>query len=508
MSLANEIRKSATLTNTENGAVAYNTTDSYMLDFFAEIGSYRLKTDDEIISAFEKAYNENKKLAMKCLFYARDIPGRERLGYKSMGLGERRVFRVIMNWLAINHTDVADSKIDLIPEFGRWDDLYCFVDTPLERKAFSLIARQIKADLSAYYRGGNVSLCAKWLKSENTSSKESKKLAKMTARYLEMTPRNYRKFLSLLRSYIDVTEVKMSSDHWSWIDYQAVPSKAMINYRKAFGKHDGERFSDFITSVKKGEAKINTSVLYPYEILKKGNLRGEWGDSYYSNYHYAIDKDETLEEMWKALPNYVEGENNVLVMADTSGSMLSEEGNPLATALSLAIYFAERNKGDFKDLFMTFSSNPEFVKLKGSTLAEKISNIKAIVADTNIELAFNTILGMALKNNIPQEEMPKSIVIVSDMQFNQGCDFGYSDEKVLMQRIAEKYKEHGYIMPKIVYWQVCARGESFQAKVNDNAVLVSGKASSTFSYILNSVTKTPYEFMVYVLNSPSYSMIE
>lgn len=439
----NALTEEANYTRTENDAVALKSTNSALVDLFGQIGAMRKRNEKEIEAAFIKAFNEDKLLATKMAFYARNIRG---------GLGERRAARVIFRYLANLYPDIIRKNIQYIPLFGRYDDLYEFVGTPVEEDMWQLIREQWQLDIQNMNNKKPVSLMAKWLKSVNTSSEESNRLGKLTAKKLGLSEKEYRKTLSALRKYLDVTEVKMSSNQWSNINYAGVPSRAMSIYRNAFRRHDEDRFNAYIESVSKGEAKINSSTLFPYDILEKMGL-----STWHSNYLTVNYYDKVLEEQWKALPNYIEGENNVLVMADTSGSM---QGRPLATSVGLAIYFAERNKGVFKDTFMTFSSKPSLVKLTGNTLYEKIQCIPAIIANTNLEKGLKLILDTAIRHNLSQDDMPKSLIVISDMEFDCATDERIGE--TFYDTMARMFKEKGYEIPNIIFWNVDSRHNHFQ----------------------------------------------
>jgi len=485
------LKQESNYTLTENGAVALKSTESALVDLFGQIGAMRNRTDADIEAAFSKAFAEDRLLATKMAFYARNIRG---------GLGERRAARVIFNFLAKVHPDVMRKNIQYVPLFGRYDDLYEFVGTPVENDMWTLIKEQWSLDIDNMNNNKPISLLAKWLKSVNTSSDESNRLGKLTAKNLGLSEKEYRKTLSALRRYLDVTEVKMSHNQWSDINYAGVPSRAMSIYRNAFRKHDEERFNAYIESVSKGESKINASTLFPYDIIEKMQLRTGWNGNYLAVNHY----DKVLEEQWKALPNYIEGENNVLVMADTSASMM---GRPMATSVGLAIYFAERNHGVFKDVFMTFSSRPSFVQLKGDTLYEKIKCIPSIVANTDLEAAFRLILNTAINNNLTAEDMPKSLVVISDMEFDNATDYNTNHE-TFYESMVKMYRQHGYEMPNIIFWNVDSRHDNFQVASEYRGVqLASGQSPSVFKSILNNIGKTPYEAMLSVLNDPMYDCI-
>jgi len=481
----NALKSEDNFTLTENGAIALKSTYNSLVDLFGQIGALRNRTEQEIETLFVKAFSEDKLLATKMAFYARNVRG---------GLGERRVFRIIIKFLAKLYPEIMKKNIKYIPYFGRYDDLYEFIGTEVESTMWNLIKEQWNLDIQNMNENKPISLLAKWMKSCNTSSKESIKLGKLTAKNLGLSEKEYRKTLSKLRKYLDVVEVKMSSNQWTDIKYSSVPSRAMSIYRNSFEKHDEEGFSSFIEKVSKGEEKINASTLFPYDILEK---MCEYGFNLGN-----VDYDKVLEEQWKALPNYIDGENSILIMSDTSASMC---GRPMATAVGLAIYFAERNQGVFKDIFMTFSSEPSFVQLKGETIYEKIKCIPEIVDNTDLEAAFRLILDVAIKNKLINEDMPKSLVVISDMEFDQqttDSDMTWHDAMVKI------YNQNGYEMPNIIYWNVDSRHDNFQVTSEYKGVqLASGQSPSVFKSILKNIGKTPYEAMVDTLNDPVYDCI-
>jgi hypothetical protein len=464
---------------TENDADSLKSTSNNLIDLFATIGALRDRRQEDIEKMFSLAFTEDNLLATKMSFYARNIRG---------GLGERRTPKIVWKWLAKIYPSTMRKNIYLVPVFGRWDDLFEFIGTSLEEDAWKLITEQFNEDMNSLKTDSNVSLLGKWLKSINTSSKESVKIGKETAKRLGLTERQYRKSLSLLRERIDVVERKMSNNKWKLINYSGVPSKAMNNYRNAFKKHDESGFVSYLEKVSSGEAKINSSTLYPYDIIEK-IFDGEY--------------NEVLELQWKALPNYVEGDNNILIMADVSGSM---EGRPMATSVGLAIYFAERNHGVFHNKFMTFSGNPDFVELKGNTLYEKTFNAKgaAWMQSTDIEKAFKLILDTAINNNLQQDDLPKSLIIISDMEFDYCTRTG---RKTYYQHMKDLYLENGYEIPKVVFWNVDARQNTFHAQVEDGVQFASGQSTSVFSSIIKNSELGAYEMMMETLSDPMYDEI-
>ena len=370
------LKEEANKTLTENGAVTYRSSGSECVDLFGSIGALRSANDEDIVRRFIKAWTEDRDIAMKILFYARDIRG---------GLGERRVFRVIFSALAALEPESVRKNIALIPEYGRWDDLLELLGTPCEADALAFIKEQLTADLAALEAGEPVSLMAKWLPSVNASSEETKKQAQIIAAAMGMNSAQYRKALSALRAEIKILENNLREKDYTF-DYSKQPSKAMFKYRKAFNRNDGERYSEYLNSVEKGEATIHTGTLLPYELVRSAMTTSD------------TKERKSLDVTWKALEDFTDG-RNALVVIDGSGSMYGF-GNPRPcdVALSLGIYFAERNTGLFHDHFITFSTNPKLVEIKGKDLTERVRYCKSFneVADTNIQKVFELILTAAV----------------------------------------------------------------------------------------------------------------
>lgn len=483
MDFSEVMREESKWTKTENGADVKNTTDSALLDMFATIGSMRSRSEDEIIQKFELAFQEDPLGAMRCLFYARDIRG---------GLGERRVFRVLLPYIAEKHNFKLNINLELVPEYGRWDDLYCLIGTKSEDIMWKIIKAQLLEDKMCMESDKPCSLLAKWLKNPKTSGKESRRLAVYTAKKLGMRLEEYKKLCSKLRRYIDVVEVKMSEGQWGTINYPAVPSRAMLRYRNAFSRHDEERFNEYLNQVQSGEQKINSATLYPYDIVEKILYKGEDG--------------KVLEAQWNNLPDYVDSDVNAVVMADVSGSMT---GRPMATSIGLAMYFAERNKGAYHNLFMTFSGNPQFVSVKGNTITEKIRFISRAnwQMNTDLEKALLKILDVAIENHCSQEEMPKSLIIISDIEIDWCTNQKHREN--FYDYVSRVYEEHGYKIPNVVFWNVNSRHDVFLADKHRKGVqLVSGQSASAFKNLIGCVDQTPIEMMYSVLNSERYQAIQ
>ena len=493
---------------TENGAVGYRTTGKKLLDLNFSVASLRSASEQQIINKFMDAYYENPVLACKWLFYARDV--RE-------GLGERRLFRTVFKWLAGGRADVAHNVLKFIPEYGRYDDLLCAFDTVLQGEVLNIIKAQLDADAHNMKNGKPISLCSKWLPSENASSAETKRLATAIRTKLCMTSRNYRKMLSEMRKYIDVVERKMSAKQWGEINYETVPSRANLIYNNAFLRNDEERRREYLGALEKGNAKINAGTLYPHDIVHKYGVC-RWGSNQY---------DAALEGLWKALPDTVNGNGNTIVVADGSGSMTGNVGgNTNVTALdvanALAIYFAERSSGEFKDKYITFSENPQLVDFSNAkTLREKlmIAYRHNEVANTNIEAVFDLILATAVNNHMSQNELPKNILIVSDMEFdscattnsvvsNSWYSHRSAPTATLFDTIAQKYATHGYQIPRLVFWNVNSRTGTIPVKENDLGVaLVSGFSVNIVNMVMSNKLD-PYECLLDVLNTERYQPVE
>lgn len=222
--------------------------------------------------------------------------------------------------------------------------------------------------------------------------------------------------------------------------------------------------------------------------------------------------DETLEQLWKALGDSTGGGDNSIVVADGSGSMTVPIGSGSCTALSvanaLAVYFAERSQGAFKNQYITFSMRPQLVDLRnGNNLREKLQIALAHneVANTDIHAVFKLILATATKNRMEQEEMPKNIIIVSDMEFDR-CAAGSSN--TLFEQISKEYRQSGYQLPRLIFWNVNSRTGTIPVKENELGVaLVSGFSANIFKMVLSGELD-PYQCLLAILNKERYDMIE
>lgn len=484
--MLNHLKNTTNQTTTTNGDTAYHSTLNAVLDLFGRGGSLR-EDLPEFVRLFDKALAESDELAVKTLFYIRDIRG---------GQGERDVFRVAFRHLAEVKREKVEHLIPLVAEYGRFDDLFVLFDTPLEEKMKDFIFKQLLEDLEKQKEGKSVSQLAKWLPSENASSKKTRALAKRFIKAFEQTPVQYRKMLVTLRKHINLVETHLSNGVMSDIVYENVPSRAQQKYTKAFYRRDEERYSDYISAVQSGEKKINASTLYPYDIVHR----------VFSSY----DREElrTMDALWNALPDFTEGnQDNSLVVVDVSGSMMGSAPNaPIHVAIGLGLYIAERNVGQFHNHFLTFSQNPHLVEVKGTSVEKKIMNMRRSDwgYNTNLGRTFDVILKTAVTNNLPKAEMVKRLIIISDMQFDEACESN-SGRVIDVKRKA--FEEAGYDFPEIIFWNVNGNGTVPITHDERGVALVSGSSPSVLKSILASKDISPIQLMLEVLERERYAPI-
>lgn len=500
------LKEENNISYTENGAKTRTSSMSGLLDLFGMGAAYRTRSDSDCILLFEEAFKENPVYALKCLFYLRDCRG---------GQGERRFFRVVSKWLADKHTEEMRRNLQWVPWFGRYDDLYVFVGTKLENEAFNFMKKQLALDVECK----TPSLLAKWLKSENTSSKDSRVLADRTRQAFGMTHKQYRKTLSLLRERINIVERLMSAGKWDEIEFDKIPSRAGLIYRNAFARHDIERmksekqvrtYEDFMKDEK---TTVNAKALYPYEVVSQAynltNTRSWWSAPSSIDDVDPVQRN-AINKYWDNLKDYFNGCSlDALCMIDTSGSMWGNEASaPINVAISIGLYAAERARGPFAGHYISFSRMPQLIETKGIDFVDKVYRIYRtnLCENTNIEAAFDMLLDTARKTHCSQEDLPKSIIVVSDMEFDsqRGC-YGHGNN-TLMENIAHKWNMASYKMPNLVYWNVQARQNNIPMQVKNGVTLVSGMSPVIFEQIMKG--KTGYDLMMDKLNEERYACIK
>jgi hypothetical protein len=485
MDFADAARENARWTRTENDALALNGTGSALLDLFGTMGALREAEETRINRLFADAYRENPLLAVKIAFYGRDVRG---------GLGERRTFRTLMRHMAEYHPEALRPNLDLVGIYGRYDDLYTLVGTPLEADMWAAMKKQFEEDHTALeIPNGAISLLAKWIKTADSSSAETRRLGILTALKLGYRVYDFKRIVRALRKKLGGIEALMSTGRWDEIRYPAVPSRAMLLYRKAFLRHDEERYNAYIDRAINGEETIHSGTLFPYDLVEK--VWADWWET--------PREDKVVEAQWRQLPNYVAPGTNALVIADTSGSM---RGRPMATSVGLAIYFAERNTGAYHNMWMSFSNNSRIHLLRGETLAQKIASLDmdAWAQNTNLRGAFERVLGIAIKHHVPEEEMPKSLIVISDMEIDRCGDKSWTFHEQMEQR----FREAGYNLPNVIFWNVNSRHDVFHSDAKRRGVqLVSGQSAATFKHVMDCVGLTPLEAMLKILNDERYAAI-
>lgn len=494
--ILNAMQKQANYKLTENSGVAFKATKSAVLDMFALCGAYRTRSEEDCIFMFKKALEENTDLALKCLFYLADCRG---------GQGERRFFRVCFKWLAKNYPEIAKKNIEFIPTFRRWDDIiYSCVNTPIEEDALNFIRQQLLLDLESK----TPSLLAKWLPSENASSRETKKMGGIVRKYLHMTHKQYRSALSNLRSKINIVERLMSENRWDEIEFDKIPSYAGFIYKNAFAHKDiiAERYKEFLANK---DTKVNAGVLYPYQCVGQAT---KYYDIFYKSY---VPEEERLaiEKYWNNLPDYFNGkQSNMLCVVDTSGSMTGNKAAaPINIAISLGIYCAERAGGPFKDHYISFSSEPQLIKIEGIDFVDKIWRIYKTNLCSNTDLAktFDMLLDIADRPDTKEEDLPKTIIVISDMEIDyMVCNdevWGKENINTEMDKVRKKWASHGHKLPRLVYWNVEARQNTILDESPDVS-FVSGMSPSIFECIITG--KNGYDLMIEkLINSGRYDDI-
>ena len=496
------------LTMTANGAIAYKTSGSKLVDINFAIGELRSADEKTVIQKFRDAFEENPEFALKWLFWLRDV--RE-------GSGERRAFRTILVDLSKNGlSKFVDNMVPYLGFYGRYDDMWELLDTPSKNAVLRFTAKQLKEDLANRKAGKPISLLAKWCPSWATSSKVSMQRARIIAKYLKWNGSQYAHSMTVLRKHIDICERLMSSNNWQAIDYEKVPSKAAKLYSRAFMKHDGERYTAYLEGLKTGKAKVNASVLNPCEIVHKLYECTSW---------YRNDQNTAtlMEVMWKNLPDRVQGEGDTICVLDTSGSMGSRvDYNSSSTmtckevAESLAIYFAERCSGVFQNKIITFSHSPRYMDLtRCDSLESKLKYIQKYseISDTCIESTFDLLLNTAIKGHLTQDELPKRVLILSDQGFNSASE--QTPNATLFQTINQKWNKAGYEMPTLVFWNILGESrwgygsKAIPVSYNEDfpCLLVSGYNTASLNMVLKG-QDNPLEGILSVINTERYEPIK
>ena len=456
---------------TQNGMPTNSTSLNRCVDLFFSIGAMRGQDNQKILNKFIKAFEENRTIALRIVFWCRDVRG---------GAGERNIFRIIWSWLCINHPEIVNNNLSNVDFLGRWDDHFCGLGTESEKAIIERLKVAIIEDKNQ--------LAAKWMPRKG-------KIANILRKKFGLSPKEYRK---LLVENTNVVESKMCANDWTNIEYDKLPSLAISRNKNAFKKHDSEGFSNYVSLLEKGEKKINASAVYPYDIIKS-MLMGE-------------ENHKICEQQWNTLPNYMEDcYDYVLPVVDVSGSMHRPIGGnknltAIAVAVSLGLYISQRNIGQFKDYFMTFSEVPELVHTSG-TLHQRFKQMSSSNwgMNTNLIRMFDTILKHARTNNVKACDMPTKIIIFSDMEFDECIK---NPKNSAIESIRQTYEEYNYTLPKIVFWNILSSGNNVPVRYDEHGTaLVSGFSPSILKSLLNMKISNPYAVMMDTINNVRYSEI-
>lgn len=485
-----KVKKNTEKTKTQNAATTNTTSGNACLDYFFMGAAMRRADKQRIRNLVGSSYAENPDKTIKITFYIRDIRG---------GQGERRVFRIAIEKLAELDERIADL-VEEIPEYGRWDDVFSLLDTQAEEQTWDVIAQQLVEDLETE----KTSLLAKWMPSENASSDETQSLAYRCMDRFGISAREYRKMLSKLRQEIDVVERKMSNNEWDEINFEHVPSQALFKYRDAFQEHKPNQFAQFLKDVESGEADMNTQTLLPHQIVGK-ILDGE--------------RDDYLETAWEELPYRENIDENILVMADTSGSMEAYQSGfqPMDVSVGLALFFSELLKGPYADTFMSFSKTPKLHEPSGQNITQKVNSIRktAWQQNTDFEAALKVLLHIATRHDVDPSEMVDKLLVISDMEFDAArgkTGFGrrqVTTDDSFMEKMRQDYKRHGYELPTLVFWNVDSKQDNVPIREDDDveALLVSGYSPSIMQPLMETGEIDPELFMNYVVGQERYDRL-
>lgn len=454
---------------TQNGDLAHRTTWNSCLDLFGAIGALRT-AQPTVVGKFRSAAAENLDIAVRVALWARDVRG---------GAGERESFKTILNYLADNKPEVVLQLIPMIPEVGRWDDLLCLANKNDAIK--DAVVRQIAQGLYA-----NDALCAKWMPRKGP-------VANWLRSSFGMSPKVYRK---LLVSLTNVVETKMCAKQWDSIEFGKLPSLAAARYQKAFTRNAEAQYMAYAKKLETGEEKINAGAIFPHDVLQ-GALQG---------------RDDIATAQWRALPNYMEGtDERVLAMVDVSESMScginkgSGGVSCMMVSTALGLYCAERNVGPFKDHFVTFTDRPTLVKSNPQlTLSQRYREaLHHKGYSTNFDAAYQMILRTAIAHNVPAEDMPTMLLVLSDMQFNPSS---WSYNQTANQRLAKQFADAGYTVPKMVYWNLNAAYGNTPITMHDkNCALVSGFSPTVLKSIFAAKEFDPCSVMLETVMNERYN---
>lgn len=499
MSFMDKLKEVSTTGLTQNGAVTYTSSLNANVDFFAQAGAMRNKGTSVVANLFGDAFREDQVTAILNLIHLRNV----RMG----GLGERKSFYSAMKYLVDNNeTYLIKLFASMSPEMGRWDDVFkilqmCLVAKNKEavKHIVEMTHKQFDSDLRLADSDVSISLLGKWIPSPNAKNAERRALGGFLFKeFNKIAPlqipniSRFRKLITILRAKINIIETHIAGKNYDRIDFTKTPSKALFKYRGFFYREMSSEYQQFLNRVKSGEVELKASLVMPNEIVRSYTL-GSYG---------TVKYNQALELTWDSLADNFEKTNmDMIVVADTSGSM---SGQPADVALGLSLYTSERLRGGFMDKVITFSRNAKFIDFTNcKNLCDKINLYRRlnIVEDTNIESVFNLILKTAVEFNMKSEDIPSTILIISDMEFNQGT----ISNKSMYENAKISFKNYGFELPNIIYWNVNAYGSNLPVRYNEQGTaLVSGFSTNVLRSIMEGKDMTPLAVMNNTLRSQKY----
>jgi len=506
---AKAMNSNNTYTSTWNGATSLSTPDlsgQYTGRLSLFFKAIRGVSDDKLYEYFEKSITENVIDTFVMAFNIRDVRG---------GKGERSIGNTMMTFLAIHHQEKFLKVLHLIPEYGRWEDLLCFfprvnpgINSEVSEHVVDIVCKQILSDLSDMKEGKPISLAAKWMPTENDSMDRKFHLVNIICKKLNITPKQYRtEYIGPLRKYLNILERLMSQKRWGDIDFSKVPSCAMKKLKKAFEKNTPEFFNDWKLRLSRGEVKINAKVLFPHDIIREIRTKG------------VTDEDQILISQWEVMEDEVRKLGileNALVVVDNSGSMTDNNHLPADIAYAMGILISSVVKGDFRNNIISFNDDPVFFEIPDGNIYKKYSKIREspVGYSTNLEKTFDLILRKAKIHKLKEEDMPKKIFIVSDMQFNSietevqyGCGYGRKNT-TNFEEIEEKYFNSGYKRPQIYFWNVNGNINDFPVSVDDNGTcMISGASPSILKSVFRCSEISPVPILRETLDDDRYQSV-
>lgn len=503
---------------TTNGAVVLKTSGSNIVDLFMLLNR---NIDKKLFNSYmKKCWKEDPLRTIAIIFNARD---------RNKGKKEKKLGNDGMLWLRKYKPETYKLNIlNYINKYGRWKDLLYLTFYSYNMKIpinyeLKIMAEQLKTDINNLNNNKKISLCAKWAPSQNDRLDKKRQITYRLANILfpddKKCREKYRKqYLAPLRKHLKLVESFMCSNRWNEIKYEAVPGVASNRLKKAFMKHDEERYKKFIEDVKSGNKKINTTGLLPHELVKyyldlkeKTSYRYNWFssdediDENPNKEKYEIN--ETIEVMWNKLVEDVKSTGNLeglIPVSDISGSMYCNNNIPILVSISLGLLISQCNTGVFNNKIITFSSKPEIFEVKGDTLFDRFNSILKMDAgfDTNFEAVSDLLLSVAKMYRIPQENMIKKIVVLSDMQFNVASTSKDSTIETLHDYICNKYTTENYIPPDFIYWNLSSYDKSFPIEsTKDGTAIISGFSEQLLKAFMKYDKITP-ELIVFDLLTP------